>query len=107
MGPRLASTASKVGRWSVSAGIDGLAHRRDVRGRGAAAPADDAGAGGAREAGVFRHQLGRAAIVHGVADPFGDAAIALGDERGRSGRLRSCARMDATRSPGPMPQLAP
>src|SRR5690242_14208136 len=58
-------------------GIERAPHGREMRGRRAAAAADDAGAGIAGEPRIVGHQFRGAGIVDVPVMIFGDAAIAL------------------------------
>src|SRR5262249_23183417 len=60
--------------------VEGGADVGKVARRGAAAAADDAGAGVAGEAGIDRHLLGRPVVLDLTLDVVGDAAVALGDD---------------------------
>ena len=63
------------------------AHGGEMLGRGAAAAADDAGAGIAREADIVGHQLGRAGVVDVAAVDHRHAAVRLGDDDRVGARL--------------------
>ena len=78
-----------------------------MRGRRAAAAADDARAGVDRQARVVGHQLRRAGIVDMRAMPLRDAGIGLGDDDRLRPRLASCASTETSESAAPTPQLAP
>ena len=113
--PRAAPPGPGPRRWSAMSGSgtrpaassSAVPHRRHMHRAGAAAAADDPRAAVAREPGIGRHHLRRAAVADLAVAVFGDAAIALGDQHVvRPGGVRDRAGLPAA-APGPMPQLAP
>ena len=76
-------------------------HRLDVPRRRAAAAADDARAGIARQAGVVRHDLGRAVVADLAVVIVRQAAVALGDDHiaGLGGARQAEHALDQLRRP--------
>jgi hypothetical protein len=104
VGERADALDDRIERGLRSRGVrvERFAHRAQVLGRRAAAPADDRGAGVGRQVGVLGHERGRTRVDDLGAAEFGDAAVAFRDEaavavgaRHREQRHQDVGRADA------------